>query len=258
MKNIILLMVFLLMATGNVGRAQQDLGLFNNNCLIPYTPLRVAAYGPINGNETEETVGQGTDCRQAEAEIVIEEREYRHDYFDIIYPYFRGIKNQLVQDRINRDMATMVEKFIADNANDFTKTAVVRYEVHCLSSQLLSFTVTSYIYTGGAHGFSYREGYTYDLHRGLRCEFSDLFEFNDAARASINAQIVAQIQANNIPTLGPFKGIGDKPYFYIAADGQPVIFFQQYEIGPYAVGILEFPVSVKWLNREGNSRYANK
>ncbi len=121
----------------------------------------------------------------------------------------------------------------------------MKYNVQSLSQEIVSFTLTKYTYTGGAHGASLREDYTYDLATGTRYEFSDLFAFDHAARADINAQIAAQIKDRDIPTFGPFQGVSDRPCFYIAGNGQPVIFFQQYEVGPYSVGILEFPVMAK-------------
>lgn len=189
--------------------------------------------------------GISIEEEQRQPGVVIEERTYQQGAFNIVYPYFQGMNNKDAQAKMNREIETTIQTFIKDNTNEFTKEAMVKYNVQSLSPERISFTLTKYTYTGGAHGASVREGYTYDLATGTRYEFSDLFAFDRAARADINAQIAAQIKNRNIPVFGPFHGVGDKPYFYIADNGQPVIFFQQYEIGPYSVGILEFPVMAK-------------
>lgn len=182
---------------------------------------------------------------QSQPGAVIEERTYQQGTVNVIYPYFSGMNNKKAQAKMNREIEATIQTFIKDNTNEFTKEAMVKYNVQSLSQEIVSFTLTQYTYTGGAHGASGREGYTYDLATGIRYEFSDLFAFDNVARADINAQITAQIKDRGIPTFGPFQGISDRPYFYIADNGQPVIFFQQYEVGPYSVGILEFPVMAK-------------
>lgn len=192
------------------------------------------------------TPGISNEQRQsAIASVVIEDHKYQKDVFDIVYPYLQGMKNQVAQDKMNQEIGKMIESFISDNSNQDTREAVVRYDVQHLSPELISFTVTRYTYTGGAHGASFREGYTYDLNTGVRYDFSDIYEYDSSARADINNQIIAQIKERDIPTFGPFSGVSDKPFFYIGKNGQPTLFFQQYEIGPYSVGILEFPVTAK-------------
>lgn len=182
---------------------------------------------------------------QQNTNLFVVDHKYQKGSFDIIYPYFKGMNNTAAQDKINKELKIMIDKFIADNNNDTTSEAIVKYKVHHLSPEMISFTVTRYTYTGGAHGASFREGYTYDLNSGERYEFSDLFEFDSSARANINEQITEQIKERGIPIFEPFQGINDRPFFYIADNGQPIIFFQQYEVGPYSVGILEFAVMAK-------------
>lgn len=182
---------------------------------------------------------------QSKLGVVIEERTYQQGAFSISYPYFLGMNNKEAQARINGEIDTTVQSFIKDNTSEFTKEAMVKYKVQSFSQDIVSFTLTKYTYNGGAHGASLREGYTYDLATGTRYIFSDLFAFDHAARTDMNAQIAAQIKERDIPTLGPFQGLSNNPYFYIANDGRPVIFFQQYEVGPYSVGILEFPIMAK-------------
>lgn len=176
------------------------------------------------------------------ANVRIEEHQYKTGAFDIRYPHFSGMHDASVQEKMNQEMQAMVKTFIEENNNEMTRTAVMQYKVRHLSPELVSLTVVRYIYTGGAHGASFMEGYTYDLATGARYNFGDLFQFDSSARADMNAQISSQIKEREIPILAPFRGVSDNPSFFIADHGQPVLFFQQYEVGPYYVGILEFPV----------------
>lgn len=185
----------------------------------------------------------------ANTDGMIEEYNYKTDVIDISYPHFAGMNNTAAQERINKEFEEMAAKFIKNNSNEMTRSAVIRYKVHYFSKELVSITVIQYTYTGGAHGTSFRENYTYDLKTGVRYKFSDLFQFDTPAREDIDKQIASQIKERNIQTFSPFSGLKDNPYFYIADNGQPVIYFQQYDLGPYVLGILEFPVHAKSIKK---------
>lgn len=209
--------------------------------------IPVTFFSEVLGCQIKVSAAAGISIEEEQSQpgIVIEERTYQQGAVNIVYPYFLGMNNKDAQAKMNREIEATIQTFIKDNTNEFTKEALVKYNVQNLSQKMVSFTLTKYTYTGGAHGASLREGYTYDLATGTRYEFSDLFAFDHATKADINAQIAAQIKDRDIPTFGPFQGVSDRPYFYIADNGQPVIFFQQYDVGPYSVGILEFPVMAK-------------
>lgn len=181
----------------------------------------------------------------ANTDGMIEEYKYKTDIMDISYPHFSGMNNTAAQEKINKEIEAMTAEFIKNNSNEMTRSGVIRYKVHSFSKELVSINVTKYTYTGGAHGASFRENYTYNLKTGARYKFSDLFQFDTPARDAINKQITSQIKERNIQTFSPFSGLNDNPYFYIADNGQPVIYFQQYDLGPYVLGILEFPVQAK-------------
>lgn len=220
---------FLLFSIFCISALAQDLST-NNTAVQNVQPVSAVAE---NSNK---------QINEASVGATIEEYQYKTGAFDLSYPHFSGMDNFEAQDKINKEIEAVVAKFIEDNNNTMTTTAVIKYKVNYLSQDLASVTVTKYTYTGGAHGASFMEGYTYDLKTGLKYGFSDLFQFDSTAIADINKQITDQIKERQIPTFGPFQGVSDKPSFFIGHDGRPVLFFQQYEIGPYSVGILKFPV----------------
>lgn len=194
-----------------------------------------------------------------QASIIADDQVYKQDMYDITYPQFSGIANLQAQEKINQDMIDLASQFAIDaslikakeeqvrSAPDHIKryVALMKYEVRYQSDKLLSFTVINYMFAGGAHGSSLQQGFTYDLATGERLAFADLYCFDEIARQSIDRQIKDQIDQKEIPIFQPYSGVSDKPSFFINHQGQPVIFFQQYEIGPYSIGIQEFVVHVE-------------
>ena len=183
-----------------------------------------------------------TMLSMTQAAIVDESQDYKQGIYDISYPQFSGITSKEVQEKINREMIEFASKFAVEQNTPDMQAAVMRYKVRYVSDTLLSLTVETYFFAGGAHGLTFLEGFTYDLQTGQRYNFADLYPFGESARESINQQIREQIAQKDIPTFGPFAGVSDKPQFFINKHGQPIIFFQQYEIGPYVIGIQKFAV----------------
>jgi len=173
--------------------------------------------------------------------VLVYKYEYKEGKFDIEYPHFDGMINKVAQEKINGVIQERVDQFIKGNQDsEFTTTAKMKYEVHLNEGNLLSFSINSYIYSGGAHGSASLAGYTFDLSTGERYSFKDRFNFDRAGRDNINRIIAQQIRERDIKIFEPFKGIGDKPNFYLEEGRKVVIIFQQYEIAPYSSGILKF------------------
>ncbi|MEL7646926.1 MAG: DUF3298 and DUF4163 domain-containing protein [Sedimentibacter sp.] len=104
-----------------------------------------------------------------------------------------------------------------------------------------------YVYTGGAHGQTVRTSDTWDLNDGKEIYLCDMFVnhgFNmlDYLRSSIGDQIQANLEDehiyfdNHIENVAKYLCVSS---FYLKPEGI-VIYFQEYEIAPYAAGIPEF------------------
>ncbi|MGI6066429.1 MAG: RsiV family protein, partial [Bacillota bacterium] len=78
---------------------------------------------------------------------------------------------------------------------------------------------------------------------GRLYQLQDLFKPGADYVARLSEIIGIQIERRNIPILGEFTGIRPDQDFYIA-DKALVIYFQLYEITPYAYGFPYFPISV--------------
>lgn len=119
-----------------------------------------------------------------------------------------------------------------------------RYQTGTLNQHLLSLYIDYYRYTGGAHGLTDRRPYNFDLREGRPLQLADLFRAGYDFRAVIDGEIAARIAADPAPyftgDMG-FQGIRSDQDFYLQ-DEQLVVFFNQYEIAPYASGIPEFTI----------------
>jgi hypothetical protein len=117
------------------------------------------------------------------------------------------------------------------------------FEVKTNERHILSITLSVYSYTGGAHGMTVIQSLTFDMTTGKRYSLKELFKPNSNYIERLSALIQNQIKQRNLPVLEPFKRIKPDQDFYIA-DKSLVIYFQLYELVPYAYGFPYFPISV--------------
>ncbi len=121
----------------------------------------------------------------------------------------------------------------------------VTYRQNCT----LSLYYDRYEYTGGAHGNTVRRSDTWNLQTGRRLSLSQLFPGNANYRTylirTIQKQIADQIKAGDNPYFEDYeKNVSNsfnQSNFYLKPEGL-VIYFQLYEIAPYAAGIREFVI----------------
>lgn len=174
-------------------------------------------------------------------------------------PYLQGLANTTVQTQINdrfQKDALDLEKTLQTELNNFVKDAqsndypirdfalYSRFQQGYLNSGLLSLTVDYYQYTGGAHGITERRPYNIDLATGKDLALKDLFTEGYDYAGVINQEIKKQISAEPDMYFDGdmgFKGIGENQNYYLQS-GNLVVYFQQYEIAPYAAGIPEFKI----------------
>lgn len=188
--------------------------------------------------------------------------------YSIQYPYFISDKFQTMLNKLNifyKTKAFMYEKSNIMNlyqmamveyeysvANDFPIRqfeASVTYQVTYNQNCVLSVYFDQYEYAGGAHGLTVRTSDTWNLQKSSRMDLSDLFPSRRNYREFIIAQINKDIEEilktnhgqyfDNYQTLvfEHFKGNS----FYLTIQGV-VIYFQQYDIAPYATGIPTFVI----------------
>lgn len=133
------------------------------------------------------------------------------------------------------------------------------YEIKKNSTDVVSLIIKYYKYSGGAHGYYEYVPYNIDMRSGEFLEISDLFKEDVDYKTIINKEINNQIKLlgnkeENIEKIYDFYSIKDNQKFYLQ-DKSIVIFFDLYEIAPYAAGIPEFPVEVEKIKDSLQNKY---
>ena len=186
---------------------------------------------------------------------------------DLNIPLIQGMNDASIQkqlnDRFEKDAFDLITE-VQTGLDDYVKTAQLnkfpinnyvfysRFQQGYLSNRILSLTVDYYQYTGGAHGTTERRPYNVDLSTGSTLALKDLFKDNYDYAGIINTEIRRQISANADMYFSDdmgFKGISADPDYYLQ-NGSLIVYFQQYEIAPYAAGIPEFKIP---LSQFGNN-----
>jgi Protein of unknown function (DUF3298). len=127
--------------------------------------------------------------------------------------------------------------------------AYVNYEVTYNQNCALSLYFDQYEYSGGAHGLTERESDNWDLQRSRRMEMADYYpnqsNYKDIVMQEIIDQIKTQIASGDAMYFDDYEKLVRDTFkpknFYLSPEGL-VIYFQQYDIAPYAAGIPTFTI----------------
>lgn len=178
------------------------------------------------------------------------------------YPKFSGLSNSNAQQAMNDILKESAMKFAAGAEKDISNrsgsepkyTYDIDYVVTYNQDGVISLVMSQYSDTGGAHGMTNREAFTFSLKDGKRLLLGDLFGANPNYKKELNAKLNKLVKAEE-SYLGGFNGLNTEKYFYLK-DDQVVLFFQLYEYTAYAAGFPEYPFTFKELLPEGGSPFA--
>ncbi|MEA4849092.1 MAG: DUF4163 domain-containing protein [Clostridiaceae bacterium] len=172
----------------------------------------------------------------------------------IQYPEIEGLNNTEVQNKLNSLFAKLASDAKAEGIkaekdliqvqieNHIKAEVYFNYQVKYNQKDMLSIVFSNYQYSGGAHGITVQSSYTFDLKTGKEYEIKDLFPEGSEYMSTINSAIKKQMEERNMTdTLVPFESIKADQDFYLS-NSAVVVYFQQYEYYPYALGIPEFAV----------------
>ncbi len=126
------------------------------------------------------------------------------------------------------------------------REATLQYTITLSDEHWLSLYRDEYLYLGGAHGITIRHSDTYDLHSGNLMTLNSFFQKSEEYRNRIIRQITEQADIHmqqDALYYDDYRVLIHKCFheksFYLTAKGI-VFYFQEYEIAPYAAGIVEF------------------
>lgn len=185
---------------------------------------------------------------------VIKEK-YKPNFSFLIYiPQIKGIKNRKVEKKVNSKLKTLsyFKPFAEDqishsiNENDVLDYSYYgTFEVTFFKKNILILSLTGYYYPlGAAHGLSSKITSVINLDTGEFYSLEDLFNPNSDWKNRLDSIIQKMIdkepQYEYVYKDG-FKGIDEGQNFYID-DNNLYIYFQPYDIGPYAAGFIIFKI----------------
>lgn len=184
--------------------------------------------------------------------------------YDICYPRFQSgkFKNAAMtmnnfyrcsaaelKRRYEKELYCMaVNDLKCRESGDFpTYQGVQDFKVCYNGNCTLSVYYDKYEFTGGAHGTTLRCSDTWNLQSGLRMKISDFFSpcvnFCDYVTGAVKAEIKRQIDCGEVSYFDDWEKLVNKTFnqrsFYLTEKGVTV-YFQQYDIAPYAAGIRNF------------------
>lgn len=177
------------------------------------------------------------------------------------YPQLAEFINMDVQQSINAYLKEEAERFASWGREELAKAAAANEELEASSENIkippvtyeasyyitynqknrLSLYVNYYIYTGGAHGLTQRQPYTFDLETGKLLSLKEAAGNNSDYVSIINEKIRMQIEETDLPLLAEFETIHPERPFFLKNDAV-VVYFEQYEYTPYAAGMPEFEI----------------
>ena len=183
--------------------------------------------------------------------------------YTIKYPHFISDKFQPLLNKLNNYYKTKALMYEKSNVMNMYQMAMVEYEYSIANDYPIrqfeanvNFAVTynqncalslyfdQYEYAGGAHGLTIRSSDTWDLLKSKRMDLSELFPSKNNYREYVLSSVIQMISNEtyngggqyfdnyNQLVVEHFKGNN----FYLTVEGV-IIYFQQYDIAPYASGI---------------------
>lgn len=193
------------------------------------------------------------------AEVAVNAIDMRgEDYVvDVVSPTFSGFPgaqklNQFADDLVadgigalNRAVIDNMEYIRSRTANGERPSGCGYYTDfdYWEGGDYLSLSMLSYIYTGGAHGMSYKNTLTVNKRTGEPCSLGELFRSGADYKGLLESKILAEIKAQ--PEMyfehaaGTVTAYDGDFSFYLDA-GELVVFFSLYDITPYAAGMPRF------------------
>ncbi|NLZ83664.1 MAG: DUF3298 and DUF4163 domain-containing protein [Clostridiales bacterium] len=193
-------------------------------------------------------------------------KEHKVMSYTIKYPEFYSEEFALIVDKLNVLYRTNAKVYEKTLVNNFYQQAMVEYEYSIANGfpirvfeVFVDYSITynkncslslyfdQYEYTGGAHGMTVRTSDTWDLIRSRMMKLKDFFICDDAYQeyviTNISIQIAEQIAAGDDMYFDDYFHLvreNFKPNNFYLVDEGIVIYYDLYDIAPYAAGIRTF------------------
>lgn len=175
--------------------------------------------------------------------VVIKTRRIKKERLDVEYPVVENLLNKNAKQYINSVLMSIVDTLIEQT--DYYQNPITevtgRYYIRTNGKGILSISIEMYWFSGGAHGMTVLKSVTFDVATGRIYYLKDLFKENSHYVKRLTDIIKRQIQERDIPVIVDFTSIKPDQDFYIE-NTTLVIYFQLYELAPYAYGFPTFKI----------------
>ncbi|HHY83648.1 MAG TPA: DUF3298 and DUF4163 domain-containing protein [Clostridiales bacterium] len=163
---------------------------------------------------------------------------------DFFYPVVEGLGDSAVEQRINHQIVSQMYKLIAELQQPGLTTQVTGYyEIKANERNVLSLILSAMGEFGGAHPMTIVHALNIDVATGSNYPLGTMFKPGSDYVTILSDIIRVQIAERNLPLLGEYPGIQPNQEYYMA-DNVLVIFYQLFEIMPYAAGFPYFPIPI--------------
>jgi len=201
---------------------------------------------------TEESIKSETDLIKIDLSIPVLENTGDWLYTDVLNTQLRlqHLKQALTISQMAKEDKLALEEM--NSARPFFQySAFSRHEVKYNKDGILSLVQTFYTYTGGAHGMTLLDAVNLDLVNQKELTLADILPELERQKAVILAEINRQIAIDPSQYFMDYLPVDylNEDNFYLTEEGL-VIFYQLYEIAPYASGIQEFVIPWNLLESE--------
>ncbi|MCH3950960.1 MAG: DUF3298 and DUF4163 domain-containing protein [Acidaminococcus sp.] len=195
------------------------------------------------------------------SEASVEEHKTSAQNCKMSYPIVYVDNNQAAQDKINSDLYQYIAGFQNDyKAGKFFK-GDFSYNVRYEDDKVVSLTLADFRYKeGAAHGYTYTRGLSYDKATGERLPLYYYAKIRPEDKALILRQPIFDGSGKHVRRDKTFassrSGFNETKItdnYYMAGNGELVLIYPPYELGPYYLGTLYVHLSqdiVDYLNRK--------
>ena len=181
----------------------------------------------------------------------IQSTNYKGD-FQFTYPTV-NTSNTFINTAINEKIREEVKNFFdAIKQPDNSITATMSYEIPCDKNNILSIILTEYTYSeGAAHPLTFKRAINFDTRTGKLIKLDDLKRISrEYAKADYSAKGITRklkdyATREGIYLFSDFKELETLPEnFYFDENFHLHFIFQQYDVAPYAAGIIDLDATI--------------
>lgn len=228
--------------------------IVNGRLYIPYKVLN--DYMGIQGqwNSSQKTLSM---TQKKQNPITIKSEALKKKVLNVEavvnYPVVSGLENEQAQTEINKvlkknavDIISAAEGDVGTlppAGNEYPYEFKGDFIVHYNAQGLLSITTYNYSYTGGAHGMTFLDSFTFSLKDGKQLKLGDVINMQGKNKQKLNNFVLNNLKKNE-GYLGGFKSVPTDADFYLK-DNAAVLYFQLYEYTAYAYGFPQFELNLK-------------